>query len=120
MDVLKKIALLEQEADEFGFKWEKASQIMAQLRSELVEIEVHLKDKNNIKLQEEIGDLFHAAFSLCLFCGFSPEATLQHSIAKFEHRFNKIKAFAKQEGLADLNGQSFDRLMGFWDKAKKD
>lgn len=119
MNSLKKIALLEQEAADFGFKWETAQQILVQIRSEVAEVEVHLQDKNKAKLQEEIGDLLHAAFSLCVFCELSPEETLTNSIDKFEKRFMKVKQLASEKGLTSLNGFEFSELMNFWDQAKK-
>lgn len=119
IDILKKLTQLEQNAANFGFKWEKADQILAQIKSECAEIEVHLKDNDQKKLQEEIGDLLHAAFSLCVFCQFDPEATLISSVNKFENRFGKVKALTQLAGLETLNGKSFDELMAFWEKAKQ-
>src|SRR5438094_84896 len=81
--ILKKLSALENEASHFGFKWEKEEQIIAQIRSELKEIEIDLKHQSDKhKLQEEIGDLLHAAFSLCVFCQFDSEETLSKSITK--------------------------------------
>jgi len=117
-ELLKKLCFLENEATAFGFKWETAEQIMAQIRSELVEIEVHLKDQDRHKLQDEIGDLLHAAFSLCIFCQFDAEETLAKSIIKFESRFRETQQLAKIEGFNDLTGQPFEKLMELWNKAK--
>lgn len=74
--------------------------------------------KNSNPLQEEIGDLLHAAFSLCVFCGFSPEITLNNTLDKFEKRLSLVKILAQQQGLQTLKGRSFDELMVFWDEAK--
>lgn len=119
MDILKKIVGLEEEAANFGFKWETTKQIMAQIQSETSEIDIHLKDGDQKKLQEEIGDLMHAVFSLCVFCQFSPEETLANSVNKFERRFKMIQQLAAEKGLHTLNGQSFNELMTLWDKAKQ-
>lgn len=120
MGILKKLTTLENEASAFGFKWEYAEQIIAQIRSELTEIEAHLKkQEDKSKLQEEIGDLLHAAFSLCVFCQFDANETLTSSTKKFERRFRETQRFARKEGLIDLNGQPFDKLMELWNKAKK-
>lgn len=120
MEILDKLFHLEHEAAEFGFKWETPEQIMAQIRSELTEIEEHLaKPQDKDKLQEEIGDLLHAAFSLCIFCKFNPEETLANSVNKFEKRFRETQRLALKEGLENLNGQSFNKLMELWEKAKK-
>ncbi len=123
MSLLEKITRLEKEAEDFGFKWEKVNQIMAQIHSECDEITVHLNDPasdpDKTKLQEEIGDLLHAVFSLCVFCKLSPQATLEKTLAKFERRLEAVKQIAKAQGLNSLEGRSFDELMGYWEKAKK-
>ena len=120
MEIFKKLTMLENEAANFGFKWENAKQIVTQIRSELLEIEAHLEklaDKN--QLQEQVGDLLHAAFSLCVFLKFDPNETVKNSVDKFERRFKATKQLANDSGLKDLNGQTFDTLMAFWDKAKE-
>ncbi|MHB1947817.1 MAG: MazG nucleotide pyrophosphohydrolase domain-containing protein [Gammaproteobacteria bacterium] len=119
MTTLEKLLILENEAAEFGFKWENPEQIIVQIQNEVAEIEVHLQDHDQAKLQEEIGDLLHAAFSLCVFCHFNPNEMLTKSIDKFEKRFRSIQNLAKAEGLSTLNGQSFEKLMALWDKAKQ-
>lgn len=119
MNILKKLTHLEKEASDFGFKWETAEQIIAQIHSETFEIDVHLKDGDRQKLQDEVGDLLHAAFSLCVFCQLDPEETLKNSIDKFEHRFRIVRRLATEKGLSTLNGQAFSELMSLWDQAKQ-
>lgn len=119
MNVLDKLASLEVDAAAFGFKWETAQQIKEQIVSELAEIDVHLQDNHQEKLQEEIGDLLHAVFSLTVFCGFDPKTTLEKSVDKFERRFMLVKQLAAKQGLASLNGKPFDQLMQIWDEAKR-
>lgn len=111
---------LEKEAVLLGLQWETTAQIMAQIRSECLEIEEHLeKNDKRDALQDEIGDLLHAAFSLCTYCNFDTELTLQKSLDKFEHRLNAMKAIAKEQGLKNLQHKSFDELMSYWEMAKK-
>ncbi|CAM2836074.1 MazG nucleotide pyrophosphohydrolase domain-containing protein [Legionella worsleiensis] len=111
---------LEKEAVLFGLKWETKAQIMEQIRNECLEIEEHLESKDNrTALQDEIGDLLHAAFSLCTYCNFDTELTLRKSLDKFEHRLNAMKAIAKEQGLENLQGKSFDELMRYWKLAKQ-
>lgn len=125
MTILEKLTKLEKEASDFGFKWENSDQIMAQIQSECAEIKVHLNndssdanDPNRALLQEEIGDLLHAVFSLCVFNQFNPQETLEQSITKFQRRFEIVKSLAIQDGLTSLNGLGFKELMKYWDKAK--
>jgi uncharacterized protein YabN with tetrapyrrole methylase and pyrophosphatase domain len=122
VDVLKKVLELELDADKFGFRWENTTQIMEQIKSECSEITEHLDSdshqSNPEALQEEIGDLLHAAFSLCVFCKFNPEDTLKKTLGKFERRMTAVKNIAHEEGLNSVEGLAFDKLMMFWDKAK--
>ena len=119
MAIFEEIERLEKEAAVFGLQWETKDQIMTQIRNECVEIEEHLhSSEQRDALQDEIGDLLHAVFSLCVFCNLSPELTLRKSLDKFEHRLNAIKDIAKEQGLTHLRGKSFDELMQYWEQAK--
>ncbi|KTC64874.1 nucleoside triphosphate pyrophosphohydrolase MazG (plasmid) [Legionella adelaidensis] len=123
MNILKRMELLEADADDFGFSWENTDQIIAQIKSEINEIIEHLQVEscqNPKGLQEEIGDLFHAVISLCVFCKLDPEETLKLTTNKFERRLNAVKDLAQKDGLASLKNHSFKDLMKYWDKAKKE
>ena len=123
MDYLKKITELENEADQFGFRWQNTDQIMEQIQSECVEINEHLNDglehANQLELQEEIGDLLHAVFSLCVFCKLDPEDTLEKTVIKFERRLKAVKKITQDRGISNLNDHSFDELMRIWREAKQ-
>lgn len=123
MELLDKIVSLEESASEFGFRWETADQIMHQIQSEYEEVKEHLHhplaQDNKAALQEEIGDLLHAVFSLCVFSGFSPRVTLGQSLTKFERRLRAVKLVAEERGLGNLDGKPFDELMHIWDRAKE-
>ena len=122
-DLLEKAVALENEATAFGFQWESPDQIMAQIQSECVEINEHLthgiEKANQAELQEEIGDLLHAVFSLCVFCQFSPEETLRNTLTKFERRLNAVKTIAQEQGFTTLKGYPFEELMKIWAQAKE-
>lgn len=123
MELLDKMVALEEEAAEFGFRWQNAEQIMQQIQSECSEIEEHLhqgvsKDNQSL-IQDEIGDLLHAAFSLCVFHRMSPRVTLSQALTKFERRLRTVKLLAREEGFVTLEGESFDLIMSFWDRAKE-
>ena len=123
MDLLDKVVSLEESASEFGFRWENTDQIMQQIQSECEEIKKHLHHElsqdSKAALQEEIGDLLHAVFSLCVFAGFSPRMTLGQSLTKFERRLRAVKLITEEQGLNHLDGKPFDELMTIWDRAKE-
>lgn len=122
MDLLEKVAVLEADAAAFGFRWETTEQIVAQIESECIEVREHLitgyDPAKHVELQEEIGDLLHAVFSLAVFCKMNPRDTLAKTLDKFERRMDGVKEIAAARGLTDLNGYSFDELMSVWDEAK--
>ena len=125
MQLLEKAVLLENDADAFGFRWENTSQIMAQIESECEEIREHLdlsstQTINRRALQEEIGDLFHAVLSLCVYCEFDPQQTMQSALDKFERRLLSVKRIAHEQGINTLKGYAFDELMKFWNQAKRE
>ncbi len=121
MTLFEKILKLEKEAAEFGFRWESVEQIMQQIKSECGEINEHLMDDivhNPAALQDEIGDLLHAVFSLCVFCQFDPETTLQNTLEKFARRLQAVKVITQEKQRDNLQGQPFTELMAIWNQAK--
>jgi len=121
MNTFKKLTQLELDAKEYGFYWPDTKSIIAQIKSEILEIEELLQDKNQQRehLQEEIGDLIHAVFSLCLYSEFDPQLTLDNALDKFENRFNKVKELAAKDGLKDLHNKPIEESMAYWQRAKK-
>lgn len=121
MQTFIKLIELEIQAKEYGFSWPDTKSIIKQINSEIIEIEELLQDSNHSKdhLQEEIGDLMHAVFSLCIYCNFNPETTLNQAASKFEKRYNKVKELALQDGLKDLRNKSIEESMRYWQRAKK-
>lgn len=120
MTIFERLSVLENQAGAFGFMWSQPTQILDQIQSECDEIRENLTQQGEPgHLQEEIGDLLHAAFSLCLFCGFEAEDTLVKSVDKFEKRFKELKRLVIDSGQETLQGQSVTVLMDFWNQAKQ-
>lgn len=115
---MTKAVELELESKEFGFYWENIGQIIEQITSECHEIIEANKANDRSHLQEEIGDLLHAAISLTVYCGFDPYETLDKSVSKFEKRYLSVVEKAKSDGRATLKGESFETLMAYWKAAK--
>lgn len=118
-DLIKQIVEIENDADDFGFMWSNPHQIIEQIQSECKEIEENLAKKGTkTHLQEEVGDLMHATFSLCCFLDFDPEETLIKSVEKLEKRIREVKRLAKEKGYDSLRKHSFEGIMALWNEAK--
>lgn len=119
MNIFKKLVAIENEGIEFGFEWSDPFQVLDQIKSECTEIEENLNDPAKKEaLKEEIGDLIHAACSLCVFCQFDPEETLSIALQKMEKRLKEVKRLAREKGYTHLKGKSFEDLMALWKEAK--
>lgn len=118
-NLIKALTKQEIEAKEFGFTWDNIDQILDQIVSECEEVkQAWLKnDQNNLK--EEIGDTLNAALSLGWFCDIDPLEALENSYLKIEKRLKTMKSLMKEDGLADLKSESFEKKIFYWEKAKK-
>lgn len=116
--LLKQVEKLELEAQKFGFYWENFHQLIEQIQSECIEIQEAWDKENSLHLQEEIGDLIHAAISLAVFCKLDPHETLLKSIEKFKRRYDAVVQLVHSDGHEGLHKQSFEVLMDYWNRAK--
>lgn len=117
--LLKRVEELEAQSLQFGFYWETLYQLIEQIQSECLEVQEAWQNNDRPHLQEEVGDLMHAAVSLAVFCKLDPYETLLKSTQKYEKRYNALVKFAQEDGLPHLRQQSFEVLKGYWDRAKK-
>lgn len=114
--VIEEIIKLENKANDFGFSWPNLQMIIDQITSECEEIKQELD--NDERLQEEVGDLMHAVFSLCVYLKLDPQLVLQKTAHKFDNRLSKVIELAQEQGYKDLQGQDIQVIMEFWNKSK--
>jgi uncharacterized protein YabN with tetrapyrrole methylase and pyrophosphatase domain len=117
--LLKRIEEQEQEARQFGFYWENIHQLLEQIQSECREVEEAWQSHNTTHLQEEIGDLLQAAVSLAVFCNLDPYETLLKSVQKFQKRYETVVQLAHKDGYSNLHQQPVEKLLDYWNRAKK-
>jgi MazG family protein len=109
---------LTRKASRIGFDWQDASSVFDKMQEETEELKKALKAQDQLKMEEELGDLFFAAVNLSRFLKIDPEIALKKANAKFSRRFRAM------EGLARKNGREFknlprEEMEAFWDAAKK-
>jgi len=109
---------LTRKASRIGFDWEDAGGVFEKMQEETEELKKASKEQNQLKVEEELGDLLFAAVNLSRFLKIDPEIALKKANAKFSRRFRAM------EGLARKNGREFkdlprEEMEAFWAAAKK-
>lgn len=119
MTALETLIKLDHESREFGFDWPNQDAILDQVIDECREIREDIRGcAAPQKVQEEIGDLLHAAISLCIFSGFDVKETLAKVNIKFERRMTLLKKLTEERGLKNLDGQTTKFILGLWGEVK--
>ncbi len=116
---LHELLAVEIDARDYGFEWPNAQMVIEQAISECEEIRSAINDSEPAhRIQEEIGDLLHTAISLCMFCGYDVEQTLDNATQKFAGRMQALKQAATRRGLKTFKGQTTDFMMELWREIK--
>ena len=109
---------LTRKASRMGFDWDKADGVIDKMREETAELEIALNDKDQQKIEEEMGDFLFAAVNLARFVHVDPEIALKKANAKFSRRFRAMEARARESGreFKDLPREEMEAL---WDATKE-
>ncbi|MDA0801231.1 MAG: nucleoside triphosphate pyrophosphohydrolase [Proteobacteria bacterium] len=110
---------LQKRAARVGFDWPKISQVLDKMKEEAEELAVELarENKDQTRIQDEVGDLLFVAINLARKAGVDPETALQNCNLKFENRFNYVeeKVVSKHKNFTDV---SLNVMEGYWQDAK--
>lgn len=119
MSGLQKLIQTEKDAIEYGFAYPDYKMLIAQIIDECHEVIADIESgAPREKLQEEIGDVMHAALTLCLFFNFDADDTFEKTNTKFSKRMSALRKIAKSHGHQTLQGQSMDLMLKLWKEAK--
>ena len=108
---------LTRKASRIGFDWDNADGVIDKMREETAELEIAANDKDQQKIEEEMGDFLFAAVNLARFLHVDPEIALKKANAKFSRRFRAMEARARESGreFKDLPREEMEAL---WDATK--
>jgi len=109
---------VQQRAAKTGFDYPGAQMAMADLHSEVNELEQALSAGESAGLEEELGDLIFSAVNVSRFVGVDSEEALTKSCDKFIARFEKVEALARERNI-DMHIADIKTLDGLWKEAKK-
>ena len=108
---------VQQRAAKTGFDYTSVQMAMADLRSEVAELEGALVACEAVGLEEELGDLIFSAVNVSRFVGIDAEEALTKSCDKFVARFAQVEAMARERNV-DIKKANTETLDGLWIEAK--
>jgi MazG family protein len=115
LPALLRAAKISRRAARIGFDWPNARAVIPKIAEEIAELEAELdRDAGPEPLEEEVGDLLFAAANLARKLDIEPETALRRATAKFERRFRRVEALAKERGI----GPNLDALEELWEQVK--
>lgn len=109
---------IQKKAGAVGFTWDCYEPIIDKIIEELEEVKAEIKNNNQERLNEEIGDLLFAITNLSYFFEINPEFALTKATEKFINRFRYIEntAFARGQDLSEMTLDEMDQL---WQMCKQ-
>lgn len=108
---------LTRKASRIGFDWENADGVIDKMREETAELEIALNDKDQQKIEEEMGDFLFAAVNLARFLHVDPEIALKKANAKFSRRFRAMEARARESD-REFKDLAREEMEALWEAAK--
>jgi len=115
LPALLRAAKVSRRAARIGFDWPDADSVIDKIEEELDEIEDEIDDDApKAVLEEEVGDLLFAAANLARKLEVEPETALRRATAKFERRFRRVEALARERGVV----RDLDALEALWAAVK--
>lgn len=117
LPALQRAGKIGEKTARMGFDWTQASEVLAQLKSEISELEQAIQEKNQSSIHHEMGDVIFSAAQLARHLEAEPETALRATNRRFINRFEFM---VKQAGSIE----NFSRLLPgdkekLWSNAKK-
>ena len=100
-----------------GFDFTSTEEVIERLKSEINELEEVISDGNDIKIEEELGDILFSCTNLSRFLKKDSEKALTFAINKFIIRFDGVETLIREDGKR-LENLSQEELNDYWEKIK--
>jgi tetrapyrrole methylase family protein / MazG family protein len=117
LPALLKAQKITEKAARVGFDWEHADQVFAKVIEELHEFEETMSAGDELRMEEELGDLLFAIVNLGRFLSLNPEEALRKTIVRFSRRFNHIEETMHARGVK-MKEASLAEMESLWEEAK--
>lgn len=108
---------LQERAAKVGFDWSAPEPILDKIEEEIGELREALKDGDQAKVSDELGDLIFAVVNIGRHVKADPEQSLRGTNTKFRRRFGHIETSLEAEG-ETLQAATLERMEELWQAAK--
>lgn len=115
---LMRAAQVQKRAAKAGFIYPDIRDAIADLKSEIAELEEALTRQDAENIAEEMGDILFSAVNVSRIAKEDPEEVLSRSTEKFIGRVSAVESLAITDGI-DLSSCTVDELNCLWKKAKE-
>ncbi|THF51988.1 nucleoside triphosphate pyrophosphohydrolase [Allorhizobium terrae] len=109
---------LQEQAAKVGFDWDKAEPILDKIEEEIAELREAMREGDQHKIKDELGDLTFALVNIGRHVKADPEQALRGTNVKFRRRFGYIEKTLRANG-ESLEHASLARMEELWQEAKK-
>lgn len=101
-----------------GFDWEKKEDVWEKVKEEIAEFETELREGNNERQTEELGDLIFSLVNAARLYKLRPDNALEMTNQKFMRRFGYVEQKAAEQGHT-LKEMTLEEMEALWQEAKK-
>ncbi|OCP26376.1 MULTISPECIES: nucleoside triphosphate pyrophosphohydrolase [unclassified Ensifer] len=108
---------LQERAAKVGFDWSEPEPILDKIEEEIGELRQALREKDRVKVADELGDLIFAVVNIGRHVGTDPEMALRGTNTKFRRRFGHIERELEASG-ETLDAATLERMEELWQAAK--
>jgi len=117
MPALTQAEKIQKKAAKLGFDWPNVEGVIDKLEEELEELKEALREADDAKIHEEIGDMLFSLVNLTRYRHESAEEILRLTVKKFYRRFRYIEEAVEHSG-RPFEAYTLTELDGLWDAAK--
>ena len=111
---------LQKKAAKAGFDWPDIEGVAEKIMEELSEVMTvaNADNEDDIKIEEELGDLLFSVINLCRYLKVDPSLALRRTNSKFVERFKYMEKKMK-ETACGMKPENLDMMDRYWNEAKK-
>lgn len=117
LPALLKASRLTEKAARVGFDWRRAEDVFAKIDEEVHELRDAVREKDQQKIHDEIGDLLFSIANIARKLDVNAEEALQSANRKFTRRFEAMERAVRAEG-RNLDQLTLEQMDALWDEAK--